>query len=77
MNAKKTTVSLAVHGATHEFEFSHAERLLQMPRNGGWHLPEDSPFEFVDNALRRKQDKKGNSGEAKRRNTRPSEASSE
>ena len=62
MNAKTTTVTLIANGVTREFEFSHAERLLRMPRNGGWQLPENSTFEFVDYALRRRQDKKGNSG---------------
>ena len=58
MAAKVTLVTLVANGVTREFEFEHAERLLQMPKNGGWTLPEDSKFEFEDNALRRKQDKK-------------------
>ena len=62
MNAKSTTVTLVANGVTREFEFSHAERLLRMPNNGGWTLPEKSKFEFVDYALRRRTDKKGNSG---------------
>lgn len=62
MNAKTTTVTLVANGVTREFEISHAERLLRMPRNGGWHLPDGSKFEFVNNGLRRRQDKKGNSG---------------
>lgn len=28
------------------FSISHAERLLSIRDNGGWQLPEDSPFEF-------------------------------
>lgn len=62
MNAKTTTVTLVANGVTREFEFSHAERLLRMPNNGGWKLPDNSKYEFVDYALRRRQDKKGNSG---------------
>ena len=62
MNAKSTTVTLVANGVTREFEISHAERLLNMPLNGGWHLPENSKYEFVNNGLRRCQDKKGNSG---------------
>lgn len=62
MNAKTTTVTLVANGVTREFEFSHAERLLRMPNNGGWHLPETSKFEFVNNGLQRRQDKKGNRG---------------
>ncbi len=62
MNAKTTKVTLVANGVTREFEYSHAERLLQMPNNGGWHLPENSKFEFVDYALRRRADKKEDSG---------------
>ena len=62
MNAKTTTVTLVANGVTREFEISHAERLLRMPNNGGWKLPDNSKFEFVDYALRCRKDKKGNSG---------------
>jgi len=58
MNAKRTMVTLAVGDVTREFEFSHAERLLRWPNNGGWHLPENSKFEFVDYALQRKRNNK-------------------
>lgn len=55
MNAKTTTVTLVANGVTREFEISHAERLLRMPRNGGWSLPKDSKYEFsVDNGIQRK-----------------------
>lgn len=60
MGAKVTTVTLVANNVTRDFEFEHAENLLRMPNNGGWKLPEDSKFEFVDYALRCKQDKKGN-----------------
>lgn len=62
MNAKTTNVTLIANDVTRDFEMSHAERLLRMPNNGGWHLPEDSKFEFVNNGLQRRQDKKENSG---------------
>jgi len=62
MNAKTTTVTLVANDVTRDFEISHAERLLRMPHNGGWHLPENSKFEFVDYGLRRRKDTKGNSG---------------
>ena len=62
MNAKSTTVTLIANGVTREFEISHAERLLQMPRNGGWELPENSNYEFLDNGLRRRGNKKTDSG---------------
>ena len=62
MNAKTTSVTLVANGVAGEFEFSHAERLLRMPNNGGWHLPENSKYEFVDNGLQRRRDKKEDSG---------------
>jgi len=57
MGAKTTAVTLVANGVTEEFEFSHAERILRMPRNGGWHLPDDSKYEFVNNGLQRRGDK--------------------
>ena len=62
MNAKTTTVTLVANGVAQDFELSHAERLLNMPNNGGWHLPENSKFEHVNNGLRRRQDTKENRG---------------
>lgn len=62
MNAKTTTVTLVANGVPRDFELSHAERLLRMPRNGGWHLPKDSKFEFVENGIRHRSDKKTDSG---------------
>ena len=63
MNAKTTTVTLVANGVTRDFELSHAERLLRMPRNGGWALPENSKYEFVDNGLRRRANKRKDNGE--------------
>lgn len=62
MNAKTTTVTLVANGVTRDFELSHAERILKMPRNGGWKLPKDSKFEFVNNGLQCRGNKKENSG---------------
>lgn len=62
MNAKTTTVLLVAGDMQRGFEFSHAERLLRMRNNGGWKLPADSPFEFVENVLRNRDFKKGTSG---------------
>lgn len=46
-----------------EFEITHAERLLKMPNNGGWILPENSNYTFdIDNGIGNKQIKKGNNG---------------
>ncbi len=58
MKAKTTRVTLVAGELTKDFEFSHAERILQMKRNGGWHLPEGSKFVFEDNALYRRRTKK-------------------
>jgi hypothetical protein len=63
MNAKTTTVTLVANGVTREFEYSHAERLLQMPNNGGWKLAEGSKYEFVNNGLRSCGNKKENRGQ--------------
>lgn len=62
MNAKTTTVTLVANGVTRDFEITHAERLLRMPRNGGWALPKNSNYEFVDNGLRRRGNKKKDNG---------------
>lgn len=65
MTAKVTKVVLECPtlGTTEEFEINHAERLLRMPNNGGWRLPEKTPFEFCrKNGIRYKTHKKGNTG---------------
>lgn len=43
------------------FEVSHAERLLAMPKNGGWTLPQDSDYEY-DNGVINRRNKKGVKG---------------
>ena len=62
MNAKTTSVTLVANGVSRDFNFEHAERLLRMPRNGGWKLPEDSKYEFIGNALHKRRNTKENSG---------------
>lgn len=62
MNAKTTTVTLVANGVTRQFEISHAERLLRMPNNGGWELPANSNYEFIDNGIRRRGNKKKDIG---------------
>ena len=62
--AKFTNVELENTAADQrqEFEINHAERLLRMPNNGGWQLPEDSPYYFdPKNGIGFKQNKTGNS----------------
>lgn len=49
-----------------EFEITHAERLLGMPNNGGWQLPENSEYIFdLNDGLKRKQPK-GNTESTKK-----------
>ena len=43
-----------------QFEVSHAERLLAMPKNGGWHLPDDSPYKYENGSIIRRNTEKGN-----------------
>lgn len=67
MQAKKTIVVLENTSlqTSREFEISHAERLLTMPNNGGWRLPENSNFEFSkDYGIRFKRNKKADNGTA-------------
>lgn len=65
--AKTTRVLLECEAlrTIREFEVSHAERLLRMPKNGGWRLPENSKFEFSkEDGLRYKRNKKADIGTA-------------
>lgn len=49
-----------------EFEITHAERLLGMPNNGGWQLPENSEYIFdLNDGLKRKQPKGNSEGTKK------------
>ena len=51
---------------TKQFEITHAERLLRMPNNGGWRLPENSHFKFTnDNGIEYKRNKKTGNGAEK------------
>ena len=56
MKKKKiTSVELQVGDSTAFFEFSHAERILLMPKNGGWKLPKDSLYKLEKNGLKLKR----------------------
>lgn len=60
-------VRLEAGELSQEFELSHAERILDQGPivNGGWHVPEDSEYEYTEEyGLRLKSDK-GNSAETK------------
>ena len=39
-------------------EISHAERVLKMPRNGGWKLPKNSPYKLDKNGIVKKSNKR-------------------
>lgn len=54
---------------TEQFEITHAERLLRMPNNGGWRLPENSDFKFdKDDGIGYKRNKKADNGAEKAQN---------
>lgn len=62
MSAKQTFVKLTCDAlGVREFDFEHANRLLAMKPNGGWHLPEDSEYQFsVENGLERRRNTEEN-----------------
>ena len=60
-NSKTTMITLNCQSlGDRQFEVSHAERLLAMPKNGGWHLPENSPYEFKNGSISRRNKKESN-----------------
>lgn len=71
MAAKVQTVALIndTLNVTETFEITHAERLLRMPNNGGWKLPDNSDFKFdKENGIGYKRNKKTDNGAAKEKN---------
>lgn len=52
-------IQLVYKGKRRNFKIEVAEKLLRMPKNGGWVLPTDSEYTFTikDGFTRRKQDK--------------------
>lgn len=56
MSAKQTFVKLVCDAlGERDFDFEQASRLLAMKPNGGWHLPENSEYQFsVENGLERR-----------------------
>jgi len=48
------TIILTANGVSRSFDIDHAERLLRMPHNGGWVIPEDSKFIFTNGIITRK-----------------------
>lgn len=64
-------------GVIEDFEITHAERLLRMPNNGGWHLPEDSEYKFShDNGIIRERSKGKDTEGEKARNDKKSDSTS-
>jgi hypothetical protein len=53
MSAKTTMVQLECDAlGKREFNIEQANRLLAMKPNGGWHLPENSDFQFsIENGI--------------------------
>ena len=41
-----TEVVLEVSGTTKSFPLKQAEKIMRMKLNGGWELPEHSPYKF-------------------------------
>ena len=67
MSAKSTMVTLECNSlGSREFVFEQAEGILQSPKNRDWRLPKDSPFEFVENELKYRANKKGDGGKPKK-----------
>lgn len=59
--AKITKVTLNCPAlGSREFEVCHAERLLAMPRNGGWQLPENSNYVYENGSISRRNQKGSN-----------------
>lgn len=65
MKAKTTSLNLLLiaSGVEVPFEFSHAERLLNM-KNSGWALPENSKYLFENGKLVTKKQPRGGDSES-------------
>jgi hypothetical protein len=74
---KETKVTLKIKEHTEEFGFDHAERLLRLNNNGGWELPQDSEFEFINNGLEFRGHKKSDSGKKEQGNNQQGNKPSE
>lgn len=61
MASKVTMVRLSADGRTRSFEVSHAERLLRMPNNGGWHIAKGENVVLTENGFKSIKDKRGGS----------------
>lgn len=59
MANKGTMVRLQVGSRIQAFNAEHAERLLRMSNNGGWHIADDENLELTKNGFRPKKTKRG------------------
>ena len=59
MAPKVNTIRLQVGERIEAFEVEHAERILRMSNNGGWHIADDEKVELTKNGFRPRKDKGG------------------
>ena len=57
MATKVNTIRLQVGERIEAFEAEHAERILRMSNNGGWHIADDEKVELTKNGFRPRKDK--------------------
>ena len=57
MGARISSVRLQVGDRIETFGLEHAERLLKMPNNGGWHIADNEKVELTENGFRPVKDK--------------------
>lgn len=57
MGARTSSVRLQVGDRIETFGLEHAERLLRMPNNGGWHIADNEKVELTENGFRPVKDK--------------------
>lgn len=69
---RKTKVILEANGQKESFDIAHAERLLKMPDNGGWHLPYNSPFKMTKDGITVRENSGGTKKPQKNNPDKPS-----
>ena len=64
---KNDRIVLQVQDFKKEFSFTHAEKILGMGKNGGWKLPDDSPYQFdKKNGLKLRGNKENSGKQSKK-----------
>lgn len=57
------------------FSIEHAERLLRRENNGGWKIPDNSPFQYtVENGINYRSDSATDTKQGEKRSNRQSKA---